>query len=302
MTYYCFLCNDTHNDSPTEEHFIPRSIDGPEYQWLPVCQASNARSNSVFDNDARDMLYWVRFQNTKALKRAGDALLSDSTLKPFKFSYYEGSESEKDTAFRYIYDRETNTHIPSENVYAIAFPVGLRPDEQETFCKGLAKMSIGTLAYLLKKQGLEEPAIRQIFLQTSIDVIRHFALDLPWSGKTVAMRFSLGRSDVLVRLQSSCKNQQVRNHVLEIIFQEDNSIHIEGMLYSQYGWALDLSNKISIENSTLRLENSISDMPVPEILRDLTLSPDSICIINPDFRGQTPNIPNHWQNIKHDTA
>ena len=26
MPYYCFLCNDRHDDLPTEEHFIPRSI------------------------------------------------------------------------------------------------------------------------------------------------------------------------------------------------------------------------------------------------------------------------------------
>ena len=38
MTYYCFLCNDEHDDSSTEEHFIPRCIDGPEHQWLPVCR------------------------------------------------------------------------------------------------------------------------------------------------------------------------------------------------------------------------------------------------------------------------
>ena len=77
----------------------------------------------MFDNDARDILYWVRFKNTNALKRSGQALLSDGTLKPFKFSYYEDSEQVKDSAFRYIFDRETNTKIPSENVYAIAVPV-----------------------------------------------------------------------------------------------------------------------------------------------------------------------------------
>ena len=179
MAYYCFLCNEKHDDSPTEEHFIPRSIDGPEHQWLPVCEAANTRSNSVFDNDARDILYLVRFQSTRALKRSGEALLADGTLKPFKFSYYEGSEPKEDTAFRYIYDRETDTRIPSENVYAIAFPVGLKPDEQITFRRGLAKISIGALAYLLKKQGVEDSTVRQIFLQTSIDAIRHFALDLP---------------------------------------------------------------------------------------------------------------------------
>ncbi|MCK5347704.1 MAG: hypothetical protein KAR20_30055, partial [Candidatus Heimdallarchaeota archaeon] len=241
-------------------------------------------------------------QNTRALKRAGEALLSDSTLKPFKFFYYEGSEPEEGTAFRYIYDGETNSHIPHQNVYAIAFPIGLRSDEKKTFCKGLAKMSIGALAYLLKNQGVDESVIRKIFLQTSIDVIRHFALDQPWHGKTVAMKFSLGRSDVLMQLHSSCSNQQVRNHVLKIVFQEDNSIHIEGMLYSQYGWVIDLSNQFPTENRELRLENSITHMNAPRSLEDLSLSPDTICIINPDYRGQIPNIPNHWKNINNDIA
>lgn len=143
---------------------------------------------------------------------------------------------------------------------------------------------------------MEDPTIRQIFLQTSIDAIRHFALDLPWPGKAVAMRFSLGRSDVLVGLQRSCENQQVRNHVLKIVFREENSIHVEGMLYSQYGWVLDLSNQISIEERELRLENSIVHMNVPASLRDRSLSPDTICIVNPDFIGQKPTIPNHWRN------
>ena len=121
MTYYCFLCNENHDDSPTEEHFIPRSIDGPEHQWLPVCKASNTRSNSVFDNDARDILYWVRFQNSGTLKRTGEALLGDGTLKRFKFAYDEASVSERSATFGYIYDRETDTRIPSSRVYAIAF-------------------------------------------------------------------------------------------------------------------------------------------------------------------------------------
>ncbi|MBW2341354.1 MAG: hypothetical protein JRF50_13605 [Deltaproteobacteria bacterium] len=159
----------------------------------------------------------------------------------------------------------------------------------------MAKISIGALAYLLKNQGVDVPTIRQIFLQTSIDAIRHFALDLPWPGNAVAMRFSLGRSDVLVRLQRSCDNQQVRNHVLKIVFQEDNSIHVEGMLYSQYGWMLDLSNQISFEERELRLENSITHMSAPATLRDLSLSPDTICIVNPNFRGQKPTIPYHWK-------
>lgn len=302
MAYYCFLCNDRHDDLPTEEHFIPRSIDGPEHQWLPVCQSSNTRSNSVFDNDARDILYWVRFKNTNALKRSGQALLSDGTLKPFKFSYYEDSEQVKDSAFRYIFDRETNTKIPSENVYAIAVPVGLNPEEQKTYCRGLAKISIGALAYLLKNQGIDDSTIRKIFLQTSIDSIRHFALDLLWTEKAVALRFSLGRSDVLERLQGSCENQRTRNHVIKIVFKENNSIHLEGMLYSQYGWVLDLSNQISIEEQELRLENSILNMDAPVSLKDLSLSPDRICIINPDFTGQHPDIPLHWRNRENEIA
>ena len=295
MAYYCFLCNKNHDDAPTEEHFIPRSIDGPEHQWLPVCEPSNIRSNSVFDNDARDILYWVRFQNTGELKRSGEALLGDGTLKRFRFSYCEDSVPERNTAFRYIFDRDTNTHIPGENVYAIAFPVGLELCEQRTFCRGLAKMSLGAIAYLLGKQEQENQTIRQIFSQTSVNAIRHLALDLPWPGRAVAIRFSLGRSDVLERLQYSCKNQQIRNHVVEVILQED-SIHIEGMLYSQYGWGLYRRNRVPVQEGELRLENPIGYMKAPESLRDLTLSPDAICIVNPDFTGQKPNIPQHWRN------
>lgn len=296
MAYYCFLCNENHDDSSTEEHFIPRSIDGPEHQWLPVCESSNVQSNSVFDNHARDILYLVRFQATRDLKRSGEALLCNGTLKRFKFSYNEELVPDESAAFGYIFDRETNTHIPLSDVYAIAFPVGLMPDERETFCRGLAKMSLGALAYLLNRQGVEEQRIGKIFLQTPVDALRHFALNLPWPKNAVAMRFSLGRSDVLVRLQRSCENPQIRNHVININFHEDNCIHVEGMLYSQYGWVLDLSNQISVEEHELRLENSIAHMNAPESLRDMTLSPDSICILNPDYIGQQPNIPQHWKN------
>lgn len=302
MPYYCFLCNDRHDDLPTEEHFIPRSIGGPEHQSLPVCQSSNTRSNSVFDNNARDILYWARFKNTNALKRLGEALLSNGILKPFKFSYYEDSEQVKDSAFRYIFDRETNAKIPSKNVYAIAIPIGLTHEEQKTYCRGLAKISIGALAYLLKNQRVDDPTIEKIFKQTSIDSIRHFALDQLWTGKMVALRFSLGRSDVLERLHRSCKNQETRNHVIKIDFKENKSIHIEGMLYSQYGWVLDLSNQIPIKVQELRLENSISHMDAPEGLKDVSLSPDRICIINPDFKGQRPDIPLHWRNREDEIA
>ena len=296
MTYYCFLCNDNHNDISTQEHFIPRSIDGPEYQWLPVCAYSNTRSNSMFDNDARDMLYWVRYENTKALKRSGEALLADESLKLFKFSYHEDSDPEMNTGFRYIYDIETNTHIPRENVCAIKFLAGLNPSEQEKYRRGIAKISIGALAYLLKNQGVDDLIIRQLFTQPSIDAFRHFALDLPWNGKKeVAMHFSTGRSDVLEQLQSSCKNKQCRNHVINIS-QEKYLLHIEGMLYSQYGWVLNFRNHIPIEKRKLFLENPIIRMKVPSTLSDKSQSRDTIVIMNPDFKGSRPDIPNHWRN------
>jgi hypothetical protein len=296
MTYYCFLCNDNHNDVPTQEHFIPRSIDGPEYQWLPVCAYSNTRSNSMFDNDARDMLYWVRYQNTKALKRSGEALLANGSIKLFKFSYHEDSDPEMSTGFRYIYDIETNTHIPCENVCAIAFPVGLNSYEKEKYHRGIAKISIGALAYLLKNQGVDDLTIRQLFTQPSIDAFRHFALDLPWHGKKeVAMHFSTGRSDVLEQLQSSCKNKQCRNHVINIS-QEKYLLHVEGMLYSQYGWVLNFRNHIPIEKRKLFLENPIIRMKVPATLSDKSQSLDTIVIMNPDFKGSLPDIPNHWRN------
>ncbi len=296
MAYYCFLCNETHDDSPTKEHFIPKSLDGPEHQWLPVCEASNTRSHAAFDNDARDTLYGARFHRTRALKRSGEALLADGTLELFQFSYYEASDPEESTGFRYIYDRKTGAHIPSEDVYAIAHPVGLRPDERNTYCRGLAKMTIGALAYLLNEQGVEDTTIKQILTQRSIDVLRHISLDLPWRGRETETRFSLADSDVLERLQHSCENQQCRNHVIRIVFREDNSIHVEGMLYSQYAWVLNLSNQISIEEPELRLENPLTHMDVPERLRDVSLTADSICIINPDFRGEKPELPDHWIN------
>ena len=296
MTYYCFLCNDNHNDISTQEHFIPRSIDGPEHQWLPVCEYSNTRSNYIFDNDARDILYSVRYDDTKALKRSGEALLTDGSLKPFKFSYYESSDPEKKTAFQYIYDIETNTHIPRENVCAIKFLAGLNPSEQEKYRRGIAKISIGALAYLLKNQSVDDLTIRQLFMQPSIDAFRHYALDLPWHGKKeVAMHFSTGRSDVLERLQRFCKNKQCRNHVINIS-QEKYFFHIEGMLYSQYGWELNFQNHIPIKKRKLFLENPIIRMEAPATLSDKSQSPDKIVIWNPDFRGSLPEIPNHWKN------
>lgn len=297
MDYYCFLCNENHDDSPTEEHFIPRSIDGPEHQWLPVCESSNKRSNVVFDNDARDILYWVRFKDTRALKRTGLALLSDGSAKRFKFSYLDKLVPERNTAFKYIFDRKTEEHIPSQEVSAIVFPVGLMPDERKTFCRGLAKISIGAIAYLLIKQGVAQKTIRQVFSQASVNVMRHFALDLPWPGKTRAMKFSLGQSDVLEKLHCSSANQQVRNHVVKICFKKKNAIHVEGMLYSQYGWRLKFTNHIPIEYPELRLENPIDHMKEPESLKDLTLTLDSICIANPEFTGPKPDVPPNWREI-----
>ncbi len=296
MAYYCFLCNKNHENSFTEEHFIPRSINGPKVQWLPVCKISNTRSNSVFDNDVRDILYMARHQNTKILKRSGEALLSDGTLKRYRFSYDEPKALNSGDAFHYFFERESNTRIPSKDVYAIKFSVGLNQMEKEKFCRGLAKMSIGSLAYLLRNEGVQDEIIKQIFSQTSIDSARHFALKLPWSGKPIFHRFSLGRTDVLSKLQSSCESPLISNHVIQICFQENNLIHIEGMLYSKYGWQLNLSNNVSTNIGKLRLENPISDISAPKDQRDMTLSPDSICIINPNYKGQIPNLPEDWSN------
>lgn len=294
MTYNCFLCNEYHEDSPTEEHFIPRAIDGPRHQWLPVCEASNTKSNSVFDSKARDLTYYVRYLATGALKRSGEALLADGNLKTFKFSYDENTDPNKTTAFHYLYDPETNVNMERRNVYAIAFPVGFKQDEIDTFCRGLAKISIGALAFLLRKKGNEE-TIRQIFAQDSVEAIRHFSLALPWSGSTTAMKFSLGRSNVLERLHNRCENSNVRNHVIEISFLKNGVIRVEGMLYSQYGWKLDLSNQVEVAERQLRLENPIPSMVAPDILQDLSLSPDAISIVNPDYIGEIPDIAEHWK-------
>jgi hypothetical protein len=295
--YYCFLCNENHDDSPTEEHFIPRSIKGPEDQWLPVCKTSNTRSNYVFDNEVRDILYMARYRNTKILKRTGDALLCDGTLKKYKFSYNDEPQRLKSTeAFHYFFDNDTNNKIPSSSVCAIKFSIGLDQKEQEIFCRGLAKMSIGALAYLLKKEGVQNKKIKRLFSQISIDSLRHFALNLPWPGGLVSHMFSLGRTDIINNLQHTCRNPLMSNHVIEINFHDKKNIRIEGMLYSKYGWQLMLPSNISFDFGVLRLENSISDLPAPDNLLDSTLSPDSICIINPIYKGEKPPIPQSWRN------
>ena len=74
------------------------------------------------------------------------------------------------------------------------------------------------------------------------------------------------------------------------------------MLYSQYGWVLDLSNQTSIKVQELRLENPISHIDAPMSLKDLSRSPDRICLINPDFIGQCPDIPMHWRNRENEIA
>ena len=74
MTYYCFLCNEDHEGIPTKEHFIPKSMGVPKSQWLPVCEASNARSNSIFDKHSKNILYHTSRQS---LMRTGEALLKD---------------------------------------------------------------------------------------------------------------------------------------------------------------------------------------------------------------------------------
>jgi hypothetical protein len=297
MTYYCFLCNKDHDDTPTEEHFIPKSIDVPKGQWLPVCNFSNVRSNSVFDSGVKDILYMARFRNIKILKRTGDALLGNGTLKKYKFSYDEPAALKGKDIFQYIFDRETNKRIPSKGVSAIKFSVGLDQKEQEMFCRGLAKMSIGALAYLLIRDGVQSNKIKQLFSQKSIDFLRNFALNLPWLfGSPISQVISLGRTDVLLELQSFCKAPLLSNHVIEINLQKKNLIHIEGMLYSQYGWQLNLENTVPIDLDVLRLENPISDMPAPVNLVDKTLSPDSIVIINSDYRGKKPDVPRDWRN------
>ena len=296
MAYYCFLCNENHEDSFTKEHFIPRSIKGLKDQWMPVCKTSNTISNSVFDNHVRDILYMARHHNTNILKRSGEAILSNGTLKRYRFSYDESKALNSGDAFQYFFEKESNTRIPSKDVYAIKFSVGLNQTELEKFCRGLAKISIGSLAYLLRNEGIQDEIIKQIFSQTSIDSVRHFALNLPYSGKQIFHRFYLGRTDVISKLQSSCKNPMISNHVIQIYLKKNNLIHIEGMLYSKYGWQLNLSNRVLTNMGKLRLENPISDMSAPKDQRDMTLLTDSICIYNPNYKGKIPNIPEDWKN------
>ncbi len=292
MSYYCFLCNETHDDNSwTKEHFIPQSMGSPEKQWLRVCSAGNGRSNSVFDNEARDILYWARFERTRRLKRTGEALLRDGTLKQFRFAFDEGSAADERSEFHDIYDRQTDTHIRSDDVYAIAFPVGLMPSERDTLGRGLAKISIGALAYLLKQEGFEDDRMPGIL--APLDALRHFALKLEWPRELPALTLRFNRTDVLVRLQRSCANQQTRNHAISLQFHQ-NAIHLEGMLYSAYGWILDFPNRLG-SHPPLRLENQISKSSAPQELCDRTMSRDFICILNPNYTGKPPDLPQHWK-------
>lgn len=290
MIYYCFLCNEDHEGESTKEHFIPQSMGVPKNQHLPVCKASNERSNSIFDNDSRDLLYLAR---NPALKRTGEALLNDGSIKNFKFSYIE---KEDGAQFDYIYDQNLNKEIASKDVCAIMYSVGLSQEEKVQLCRGLSKISLGTLVYLLKNQGVAIDVIKKMFSQDSISALRNYALNYPLSD-SLGLKFLIGRTNILERLQNSCNDPKKRNHVIEITFNQDNSLHIEGMLHSKYGWALDCPNEIKIENKILRLENSIKNQSAPETLKDLTSTYDRICIINPHYNGPEPVIPPHWKNI-----
>ncbi|MCJ7716440.1 MAG: hypothetical protein MUO54_07970 [Anaerolineales bacterium] len=238
----------------------------------------------------------VRFQNTEILKRTGVALLRDGTLCQYKFSYDEASALDKGSAFHYFFDNTSKTKIPVSDIYAIKFQVGLTLEEQGMFCRGLAKMSIGALAYTLRNEGFQYETIRHIFSQSSIDSIRHLALSFPWLGNGTFYKFSLGRTEVLFLLHCSCSKPFLSNHVIRITVQENNNLQIEGMLFSRHSWLLEISNDISIGIGELRLENPIYGMSVPKFLHDKTLSPDSICIINPQYNGQKPAIPQSWEN------
>jgi len=289
MTYYCFLCNEDHEGGSTKEHFIPQSMGVPKSQHLPVCKASNERSNSIFDNDSRDLLYLAR---NPALKRTGEALLSDGSIKNFKFSYIEKGNGAR---FDYIYDKNLNKEIASKDVFAITYSVGLSQEEKVQLCRGLSKISIGTIVYLLKNQGVSIHIIKKLLSQESITTLRNYALNYPIND-SLGLKFLIGRTNILQRLQNSCNNPEKRNHVIEISFNQDNSLHIEGMLHSKYGWAIDCPNEIKIESKILRLENSIKNQLAPETLKDLTSTYDRICIINPKYNGVYPEIPLHWRN------
>ena len=125
MAYYCFLCNENHDDSPTKEYFIPQFMGAPKRQWLPICKDRNKQYNSMFDSDVSDTLYWVRFKKTKVFKRSGKALLSNGAIKRCYFSYRQEFVPELRTTFLDIFDKEENTRIlprtPQLLASAVAF-------------------------------------------------------------------------------------------------------------------------------------------------------------------------------------
>ena len=294
--YYCFFCNEEHDGEPTEEHFIPRAIDAPASQWLPACSDMNTRSNDLFDKKARDILYFVRFKDTQELKRLGEAVLSSGCVKPFRFSYKENvTEKSVDSAFAYIFDRDTNARIPKNEVYAIRFLVGLSEVERDTFLRGVAKITLGALVFLLQREATPAADIKRLLAGELYSAIRHFALQLNWPGEEVPVKFSLGSRRLLDRLQTACSSSRHRNHVVQASIRESR-VRVEGMLYSEYGWKIVLPNQARLPPATLRLENAIPSMPAPGILRDLVLSRNSICIVNPDFNGEPPELPESWQN------
>jgi hypothetical protein len=296
MAYYCFLCNQVHAGIPTEEHFIPRSIDGPEAQKLPACEEMNALANSIFDSNARDILYLVRFCGTRNLKRYGEALLADGTVKPFRFCYKERFvESAPHSEFSYIFDIAENHLIPKEEVYGISFRVGLIERDVNTFCCGIAKITLGAIVFLLQREKVPQEVIIQLLSQTPYKAMRHVALRLTSHNEPVNVRFSLGSSAVLESLQSSSANPELRNHVVRVAIGEATT-QVDGMLSSQYGWRIELPSHSAIPAQMLRLENPIAETKAPEPLRDLALCRDSICVINPQYEGTPPALPIHWKN------
>ncbi len=296
MSYYCFLCNKFHTGKPTKEHFIPKSIGGPTQQWLPVCDSSNSRSNTLFDKHVRDILYMTRFHKTKILKRTGEALLRNGSVCRYKFSYDEESALDKKDAFHYFFDMESGKKIRSNEICAIKFPVGLTQIEQDMFYRGLLKITLGALAFTLHNGGIQYSTIKDIFSQPPFESIRHFALNLPWMGEGIFHEFSLGRTDILFQLQCSCSNPCISNHVIETTIKTNNHLQIRGMLYSTYSWVIELTNEMPLNINIPRLENPIPSLSVPKSLNDMSTSHDSIVLINPKFTGEKPKIPRTWEN------
>ncbi len=293
--YYCFLCNRYHICNFTEEHFIPRSIDGPRKQWLPVCVKTNRKSNDLIDKKIRDIFYWERFSQTGAVKRNGVALLRDGNQVPYKFSYMENNVSEKASVFNYFINSINNTKIPQKDVYAIVFPVGLLIHEQEVYCKAIIKMTIGALVYCLLSRGIKKSVIRKICSNQKMMNLRRYTLNLKPQEALFKKEIELGQTNILESLQKRCQNPSVRNHAINIVFKT-NSLVAEGMLYSKYGWKINIECNFCPQLEDIFLENPLKLTLSTSDLVDKTLSPDRIIIINPDYVGTKPEIPDVWKN------